>query len=361
MEIKDSRYWIIIIAIAFASCNSLDDCERNFIEGTGLTERAYLAIQDNDKLLKASEVEELLAAMPLGNVDIRERRSIIGYASRVFNECVKASSSAFELNKAGCYSGEVIITDKNYKKAEDKFSIGEYAKAIKEKYPRYEGYEDIDIVNAFVEKFPDLKSQIDFDDKGSTNTTLEIPPVKLEDGSFKYSPKNSREVLINQFRQTTGLSEKDVPDGVIAYSAAEIYPELKDALGVRTEGYEVDWGEAAKNKTENRTAPKATESAEQVLQLQKYIKVDFDLRGYYIEYNEEKKYFNEDGVIALSFTDSLPSWRNLNAKIQIIYKLEKNHLLYEQIISTYRNNTLSSTKTTSGTLSRVSSSIEECK
>ena len=295
MEIKDSRYWIIIIAIAFSSCNSLDDCERNFIEGTGLTKRAYLAIQDNDKLLKASEVEELLAAMPLGNVDIRERRYIIVYASRVFNECVKASPSAFEMNKAGCYSGEVIITDKNYEKAEDKFSIGEYAKAIKEKYPQYEGYEDIDIVNAFVEKFPDLKSQIDFGD-----------------------------------------------------------------IGVSLKGYKVDWGELAKKKSKNRTSPKATQSTEQVLQLQEYIKVDFDLRGYYIEYNEEKKYFNEDGVINLSYSESLPSWRNLNAKIQILYKLEKNHLCYEQIISTYRNNTLSSTKTTSGTLSRVSSLIEEC-
>lgn len=360
MEIKYSSYWIIISAIAFSSCNSLDDCERNFIEGTGLSKRAYLAIQDNDKLLEASEVEELLAAMPFGDIDIRDRRSIIHYAARIFNECVKSSPSAFEGIKAGCYSGEVFITDKSYDKAENKFSVSEYAAAIREKYPQYEGYEDADIVNAFVEKFPEIKSQIDFNDKGSANNTIEIPPVVLQDGSIKYSPKNSREVLIRQFRETTGLSEKNVSDGVIAYRAAETYPELKEALGVRTEGYEVDWGEVAKKKNKNRTSPAATEPSEQILSLQQTIKVDFDLQGYFVMYNEKKYFFDDAGVIRLSYKEDLPTWESLKAKVEIIFKLEKNSLRYEQIISTYRNNTLKGTKTTSGTLTRAYSTIEEC-
>lgn len=360
MEITYCRFWIIISAITLSSCNGLDDCERNFIEGTGISKRAYLAIQDNDKLLEASEIEEMLAAMPFGDNDIRKRYSIISYAARVYNECVKASPSAYKMNKIGCYSGEVFVTDKSYEKADDKFSVNEYADAIREKYPQYEGYEDADIVNAFVEKFPELRSQIDFNVKGSTNTTIEIPPVILQDGSIKYSPKNSREVLIRQFRETTGLSEKNVSDGVIAYRAAETYPELKEALGVRTDGYEVDWGEVAKKKNKNRTSPAASEASEQRLSLQQTIKVDFDLNGYFVMYNEKKYFFDDAGVIRLSYKEDLPTWESLKAKVEIIFKLENNSLWYEQIISTYRNNTLKGTKTTSGTLTRAYSSIEDC-
>lgn len=135
-----------------------------------------------------------------------------------------------------------------------KFSVQEYATAIREKYPQYEGYDDADIVNAFVEKFPDIKSQIDFGEEPSKKKDATVSPYTSEEGNFKYSPSNSREDLLKQFRETTGLSEKDVPDGVVAYSAAQLYPELKETLGVRTEGYEVDWDELSqKAKTKKRT------------------------------------------------------------------------------------------------------------
>ena len=145
-----------------------------------------------------------------------------------------------------------------------KFSVQEYATAIREKYPQYEGYEDADIVNAFVEKFPEIKSQIDFGEEPSKKKDATVSPYTSEEGKFQYSPSNSREDLLKQFRETTGLSEKDVPDGVIAYSAAQLYPELKETLGVRTEGYEVDWDELSqKAKTKKRTIVDNTPTGEE--------------------------------------------------------------------------------------------------
>ena len=135
-----------------------------------------------------------------------------------------------------------------------KFSVQEFAASIREKHPQYEGYSDLTLVDAFVKKYPDYKSQIDFGEDTSKKKDATVSPSISKEGKYQYSPLNSREELITQFRQTTGLSEKDVPDGVIAYNAAKLYPELKDALGVRTEAYQIDWdAEAKKAKEKKRT------------------------------------------------------------------------------------------------------------
>ena len=170
-----------------------------------------------------------------------------------------------------------------------KFSVQEYATAIREKYPQYEGYEDTDIVNAFVEKFPDLKSQIDFGEEPSKKKDATVSPYTSEEGKFQYSPSNSREDLLKQFRETTGLSEKDVPDGVIAYSAAQLYPELKETLGVRTEGYEVDWDELSqKAKTKKRTVVDNTPTGEEGEEMEAFKIID--------EFDQDSLFENPFGV-----------------------------------------------------------------
>ena len=335
MEVKDRFIGFVLCAIVLTSCNSLSDCEKNFIEGIGISKGAYLTIQDNDKFLTANEVEELLAAMPLNGNTIIERRKIIAYSSRIYNDCSKVKSSNNKNGLAGCYKGELTITDKSYnrtkKSRSQKFSVQEYAAALREKYPQYEGYSDLTIVNAWVEKFPEVKSQIDFG---------------------QYARK--REDFLKHFREATGTTEEEVSDGAALYNAALMYPELKEVLGIRTEAYEIDWDADAKKKS-NTDVPVETS-----LTLENTIKVDVDLKGYYVIHNENKYYFDDAGEIHLSFKEDLPTWESLKAKVEMVFKFEKNRLVYEQVISTYEYDELKSTKTLSGTLARISSSPEGC-
>lgn len=135
-----------------------------------------------------------------------------------------------------------------------KFSVQEYAAAIRAQYPDAASLSDLTLVNTVIEQNPEVKDLIDFGEDTSKKKDATVSPSISKEGKYQYSPLNSREELITQFRQTTGLSEKDVPDGVIAYNAAKLYPELKDALGVRTEAYQIDWdAEAKKAKEKKRT------------------------------------------------------------------------------------------------------------
>ena len=355
------RFIIVAVgATVLASCNRLSDCEKNFIEGIGISERAYLTIQDDDKFLKANEVEELLAAMPLNGNDIRERRSIIAYASRVYNGCIKGKVHTNKNNLSGCYKGNLTITDKKYVITQEnkvkKFSVQEYATALRNKYPQYEGYEDIDIVNAWVGKFPEVKNQIDFGVGKNSNRANETAPIVLDDGSYEYSPRNTRKTLIRQLRETTGLSKEEVSDDVLAFSAAQLFPKLRESLGVRVlEGQQIDFNSIPINRLLDANAYSVNPN-----HITTKIAVDFDLNGYYTEYNGKKYFFDDNGVITLRFDEDLPTWESLKSQVQISFKLENKHLTYEQVISTYEDSQLRSTKTTSGTLTRVSSSLEAC-
>ena len=145
-----------------------------------------------------------------------------------------------------------------------KFSVQEFANAVREKYPAYNGYSDMEIATAFAKKYPEYNSQIDFGEQPSKKkedtespfigkggslqfspSTEKPAPYSFDDKGnvTKYSPENTRIELIRQFRETTGFSKEEASDGVIAYSAAKLYPELKEALGVRTEPVQVNWDE----------------------------------------------------------------------------------------------------------------------
>jgi hypothetical protein len=152
-----------------------------------------------------------------------------------------------------------------------KFSVQEYAAALREKYPNAAGLSDSELVNTVVEKHPEYKQYVDFGEQPSKKkedtespfvgrggslqfspSTEEPEPYRRnDDGSVTYSPNNTRRELIRQFRETTGFSKEDASDGVIAYSAAKIYPELKERLGVRTEPFEVNF-----DKQSNKSYPK---------------------------------------------------------------------------------------------------------
>jgi len=350
----------VIGATVLSSCNNFSDCEKNFIEGIGISERAYLTIQDNDKFLTANEVEELLAAMPLNGNDIRERRSIILYVSRVYNRCIKDKAYRNKNNLSGCYQGSLTIRDKKYiiskKRQSKKFSVQELAAAVREKYPQFEGYDDQTLVDAYIKKNPEWSEKVDFGGGKKSDSIDDIAPIVLDDGSYEYSPRNSRKALIRQLRETTGLSKEEVSDDVLAFSAAQLFPKLRESLGVRIlEGQQIDLNFIPIKRILNANALSVNPN-----HITTEIAVDFDLNGYYTEYNREKYYFDDKGVINLRFDEDLSTLESIKAQVQTSFKLEKKHLVYEQIISTYEDNQLRSTKTTSGTLTRVSSSLEGC-
>ena len=134
-----------------------------------------------------------------------------------------------------------------------KFSVQELAAAVREKYPQFEGYDDQTLVDAYIKKNPSYAERVDFGEPSKKKVATESPSTG-ETENYRYSPSLSREELLNQFRETTGLSKEETPDGVLAYSAAKLYPELKESLGVRTEAYQVDWDEASnKPRTKKRT------------------------------------------------------------------------------------------------------------
>jgi len=134
-----------------------------------------------------------------------------------------------------------------------KFSVQELAAAVREKYPQFEGYDDQTLVDAYIKKNPSYAERVDFGEPSKKKVATESPSTG-ETENYRYSPSLSREELLKQFRETTGLSKEDAPDGVLAYSAAKLYPELKESLGVRTEAYQVDWDEASnKPRTKKRT------------------------------------------------------------------------------------------------------------
>lgn len=134
-----------------------------------------------------------------------------------------------------------------------KFSVQELAAAVREKYPQFEGYDDQTLVDAYVKKNPSYAERVDLGEPSKKKVATESPSTG-ETENYRYSPSLSREELLNQFRETTGLSKEETPDGVLAYSAAKLYPELKESLGVRTEAYQVDWDEASnKPRTKKRT------------------------------------------------------------------------------------------------------------
>jgi hypothetical protein len=134
-----------------------------------------------------------------------------------------------------------------------KFSVQELAAAVREKYPQFEGYDDQTLVDAYIKKNPSYAERVDFGEPSKKKVATESPSTG-ETENYRYSPSLSREELLKQFRETTGLSKEDAPDGVLAYSAAKLYPELKESLGVKTEAYQVDWDEASnKPRTKKRT------------------------------------------------------------------------------------------------------------
>ena len=124
-----------------------------------------------------------------------------------------------------------------------KFSVQEFANAVREKYPAYNGYSDMEIAKAFAKKYPEYNSQIDFGEQPSKKKEdTEFPSTTGEESTVSY-PFSNREEFIKLFRETTGQTKKDLADGVIAYSAAQLYPDLKDMMGVRTEPVQVNWDE----------------------------------------------------------------------------------------------------------------------
>lgn len=95
---------IVLLFSVVTNYNSLSDCELNFIEGTGISKKAYRRIQDENRILTKDELIQLATAIPTGS----HERNIV----KVF--------SAHELNYNPCIQVTLIPN-----KTEEKYIIEE--------------------------------------------------------------------------------------------------------------------------------------------------------------------------------------------------------------------------------------------
>lgn len=346
------------------SCSNLTDCERNFIEGTGISERAYLSIQgDSEKFLTRTEVEQLIATIPLNGNSPRERSNNTFNSAAQLNACIKSDYKSFtgKTGVLGCYEGNIYVSDEVFEvqdpQENQKFSVQELANAIREKYPEQSEMSDEALVNTLIEQHPDYAERVDFGEPSKKKVATESPSTGETKSSIS-SQYKSREDFINQYREATGVSKDDLSDVNVAYNAAKLYPELKEMLGVETEGYEVDWSaesKKAKNKSLKKKEAKVKSRTNKSYHHQ--VSIDFDWHGYFVIYQEKKRYFDTNNEIQLRFKENLPSLNNVMAEVEIRYSLDRLKLNYEQIISTYQFEQLKSVKTTSGVLLKTTSGV----
>ena len=78
---------IFLLFSVVTNYNSLSDCELNFIEGIGISKKAYKRIQDNIRVITVDEIKEIASAIPEGSFEFNVQKTAI--ASSYFNDCLK--------------------------------------------------------------------------------------------------------------------------------------------------------------------------------------------------------------------------------------------------------------------------------
>ncbi len=73
-------FWIM-------SNNSLTECELNFIEGSGISKKAYRRIQDEIRVLTIDEIQQIASAIPEGSFEYNLRNTAI--KSTFYKDCLK--------------------------------------------------------------------------------------------------------------------------------------------------------------------------------------------------------------------------------------------------------------------------------
>lgn len=99
----DKRYLSISVVLStfmiafiyFSQSNKLEDCELNFIEGTGVSKRAYKRIQDDVRALTMNEIYQIASAIPYGSYETNLKSTVI--KSIHYRDCLKSSRT---LNRA---------------------------------------------------------------------------------------------------------------------------------------------------------------------------------------------------------------------------------------------------------------------
>lgn len=78
---------IFLLFSVVTNYNSFSDCELNFIEGIGISKKAYKRIQDNIRVITIDEIKEIASAIPEGSFEFNLQKTAI--ASSFFNDCLK--------------------------------------------------------------------------------------------------------------------------------------------------------------------------------------------------------------------------------------------------------------------------------
>ena len=80
---------VIIAVIYLVQSNKFDDCELNFIEGTGISKRAYNRIQDDIRALTMKEIYQIASAIPNGSFEDNLKNTLI--KSMYYRDCLKST------------------------------------------------------------------------------------------------------------------------------------------------------------------------------------------------------------------------------------------------------------------------------
>ena len=77
----------VLLFSSITSFNQLTDCEQIFIEGSGVSKKAYRKIQDENRVITTDEMTRMASAIPNGSFESNLTR--IAIAASYYNDCLK--------------------------------------------------------------------------------------------------------------------------------------------------------------------------------------------------------------------------------------------------------------------------------
>lgn len=88
MKTNQLLFGLLFILLSNTSCKRLTSCEKNFIEGTKISKRAYLVIMDSDGKMSKEELWDLACASQY-ELSIREKYATVLKAAETLERCSK--------------------------------------------------------------------------------------------------------------------------------------------------------------------------------------------------------------------------------------------------------------------------------
>lgn len=309
--------------VVLASCNNLSDCEKNFIEGLGISERAYLSIQDSDIRIDEKEIISLYYSVPLNGNTEQDKIRFTKRAVKTFNACVDARKASSVNEISGCYEGIVKISNsEKLTNHQRKITVTNLIQEIRSSQSLRSGISDERLLNNFFKNNPNYKNKINLTD--------------------------SRQQLVELYKSRSGV-DATTSDDYIARTMARIYPELRFILEYQKV---IDWDAQPKSVHTDQIKHKNTYTLKMPL--------IYDVNGVYYEQNNKRAYFNNEGVAKMEFTENLTEIQSTSAKISIVLQFRKKALDYKRSTKVFFDGLLIQESNHSGRLKLKTKDVNRC-